>query len=114
MNGCGAWVALARQGGDDIEVTDIADVTNVKLDADAPGNMWACPTAKVHGSVVEGHVLFEALAKLLEERPDITGIAVPGMRGGSPGMGDDPTARNDVIAFSCDAGDGEILYRVGL
>ena len=66
---CSAWVALARQEGYDIEVTDTADVTTVKLDADIPSHMWACHTATVHGYVVEGHVPFEALAKLLEERP---------------------------------------------
>jgi hypothetical protein len=111
---CSAWVALARQEGYDIEVTDTADVTTVKLDADIPSHMWACHTATVHGYVVEGHVPFEALAKLLEERPDITGIAVPGMPGGSPGMGNDPTARYDVIAFGGDAGDGEVFYQAGL
>ena len=111
---CGAWVALARQEGYDIEVTDTADVITIKLDAEIPGNMWACHTATVHGYVVEGHVPFEALARLLEERPDITGIAVPGMPGGSPGMGNDPSARYDVIAFGGEAGDGEVFYQAGL
>ena len=106
---CSAWVALARQEGYDIEVTDTADVTTVKLIADIPGHMWACHTATVHGYVVEGHVPFEALAMLLEARPDITG-----MPGGSPGMGNDPTARYDVIAFGGDAGDGEVFYQAGL
>ncbi|WP_394156021.1 DUF411 domain-containing protein [Loktanella salsilacus] len=111
---CGAWVALAREEGYDIEVTDTDDVTDVKLDADVPGEMWACHTAMIDGYVVEGHVPFAALAQLLEERPDITGIAVPGMPFGSPGMGNDPTARYDVMAFGGDAGDGEVFYQVGL
>jgi len=111
---CGAWVALAREEGYDIEVTDTADVTTAKLDADVPGNMWACHTAKVHGYVIEGHVPFEAIKMLLDDRPEITGIAVPGMPGGSPGMGNDPAARYDVIAFGGDAGNGEIFYQVGL
>ncbi len=40
----------------------------------------------IDGYVVEGHVPVEALARLLEERPDIRGIALPGMPLGSPGM----------------------------
>jgi hypothetical protein len=36
------------------------------------------------------------------------------MPGGSPGMGNDPTARYDVIAFGGDAGDGEVFYQAGL
>lgn len=111
---CSAWVALAREEGYDIEVTDTADVTSVKLDNDVPGAMWACHTAMIDGYVVEGHVPFAALTKLLDERPDITGIAVPGMPGGSPGMGNDPTARYDVLAFGEDAGDGEVFFQAGL
>lgn len=111
---CGAWVALAREEGYEIEVTDIEDVTGVKLDAEVPGEMWSCHTATIGGYVVEGHVPFAALSKLLEGRPNIAGIAVPGMPFGSPGMGDDPNARYDVIAFGGDAGDGEVFYRVGL
>jgi hypothetical protein len=111
---CGAWVALARKEGYGIEVTDTRDVTSVKLDNDVPGTMWSCHTAMIDGYVVEGHVPFAALAKLLEERPEIDGIAVPGMPGGSPGMGNDPTARYDVLAFGGEAGEGEIFYQAGL
>lgn len=111
---CDAWVALAREEGYDIEVTDTADVTSVKLDNDVPGTMWTCHTAMIDGYVVEGHVPFAALTMLLDERPDITGIAVPGMPGGSPGVGNDPTARYDVLAFGGDAGKGEVFYQAGL
>jgi hypothetical protein len=111
---CGAWVALAREEGYDIEVTDTRDVTSVKLDNDVPGTMWSCHTAMISGYIVEGHVPFAALAKLLDERPEIDGIAVPGMPGGSPGMGNDPTTRYDVLAFGGNAGEGEVFYQAGL
>jgi len=111
---CGAWVALAREEGYDIEVTDTRDVTSVKVENDVPGTMSSCHTAMIDGYVVEGHVPFAALTKLLEERPEITGIAVPGMPGGSPGMGNDPTARYDVIAFGGVAGEGGVFFRAGL
>ena len=38
------------------------------------------------GYVVEGHVPFEEIERILTERPDIVGIAVAGMPPGSPGM----------------------------
>lgn len=110
---CGAWVALAREKGYGIEVTDTTDVTSVKLDAKIPDEMWACHTAMIDGYVVEGHVPFAAIAQLLEERPDVVGIAVPGMPGGSPGMGNDPTARYDVIAFGGNAVSGEVFFQAG-
>jgi hypothetical protein len=110
---CGAWIALAREEGYDIEVTETDDVTPAKREASIPDALWSCHTAVIGGYVVEGHVPFAALAKLLRERPEIDGIAVPGMPAGSPGMGDDPTARFDVIAFGGTADAGEIFYEAG-
>ena len=110
---CGAWVSLARQEGFDVEVTDTADVTSAKLDGGVPEKMWACHTTTIDGYVVEGHVPFEAIRKLLSERPDVQGIAVPGMPYGSPGMGTDPNARYDVLSFGGEASDGQVFYRVG-
>lgn len=111
---CGAWVALARQEGYEVEVTDTADVTTVKLDSKIPGDLWACHTAMINGYVIEGHMPFAALEKLLAERPDVSGISVPGMPAGSPGMGNDPSASYDVIAFGGSAGAGEVYFQVGL
>ncbi|MEI4262655.1 DUF411 domain-containing protein [Roseovarius sp. D0-M9] len=111
---CDAWIALAREEGYVIEVVDTDDVAKAKREADIPGELWACHTAMIDGYAVEGHVPFDALAKLLEERPDIAGIAVPGMPSGSPGMGDDPNARFDVIAFGGDADVRETFYQAGL
>lgn len=110
---CGAWVSLARKEGFEVKVTDTADVTSSKLDGGVPRKMWACHTATIDGYVIEGHVSFEAIRKLLSERPDVQGIAVPGMPFGSPGMGTDPNARYDVFAFGGEASDGQVFYRVG-
>ncbi|MGX1199360.1 DUF411 domain-containing protein [Parvibaculum sp. MBR-TMA-1.3b-4.2] len=37
--------------------------------------------------MIEGHVPVADIRRLLEERPDAVGLAVPGMPYGSPGMG---------------------------
>ena len=53
------------------------------------------------GYIIEGHVPLTELERLLSERPDIAGLAVPGMPIGSPGM-ENPNAPDqpyDVIAF---------------
>lgn len=111
---CTAWVALARAEGFDVDTTDTDDLARVKSDVGLPDDLWACHTATIAGYLIEGHVPFDAIERLLEERPDIAGIAVPGMPGGSPGMGNDPSARYDVIAFGGTAGAGEIYHRAGL
>lgn len=110
---CGAWVALARDAGFEVTVTDVADVTLAKRDNDVPEALWSCHTARIEGYVVEGHVPFEAVERLLRDRPAIAGIAVPGMPMGSPGMGNDPRARYDVMAFGGEARDGAVFLAVG-
>jgi len=40
----------------------------------------------VNGYVIEGHVPVTEIEKLLNEKPDVIGIAVAGMPAGSPGM----------------------------
>lgn len=49
-------------------------------------DLRSCHTAKVDGYTVEGHVPAADIQKLLKERPKVTGISVPGMPVGSPGM----------------------------
>ncbi len=49
-------------------------------------DLRSCHTAKVDGYTVEGHVPAADIQKLLKERPKVTGISVPGMPIGSPGM----------------------------
>lgn len=40
----------------------------------------------VDGYIVEGHVNYSAIKKMLQEKPDVLGISVPGMPIESPGM----------------------------
>jgi hypothetical protein len=63
--------------------------------------LYSCHTAKIGNYIVEGHVPAAAVAKLLEQQPEIKGIALPGMPSGSPGM-DGPPGVYRVIGFSAD------------
>ena len=110
---CEAWVNLAIAEGFDVTTTEMDDVTPAKVQAGVPQSLWSCHTASVAGYVIEGHVPFEAIAMLLRDRPAVTGLAVPGMPMGSPGMGDDPAARFDVIAFGGDAAEGQVYFKAG-
>ena len=111
---CAAWVDLARREGFEVDVTDTEDYEGMKAMANVPEAMWSCHTTRIGGYTVEGHVPFAAVAKLLDERPDVAGIAVPGMPLGSPGMGDDPDARFDVIAYGGSAGPNDVFFRAGI
>ena len=65
---------------------DEAEVPAMKRDLQIPDGVWSCHTTMVDGYGVEGHVPADVIAALLLERPDVDGIALPGMLAGSPGM----------------------------
>ena len=48
--------------------------------------MRSCHSAQIDNYTIEGHVPIESINKLFREKPNIKGIAVPGMPLGSPGM----------------------------
>ena len=74
----------------------------VKRQAGVPRGASSCHTAFVDGYVVEGHVPAEDIKRLLTERPDVAGIAVPGMPIGSPGMEGPNPQPYDTLAFDED------------
>ncbi len=80
---------------------DTQDLTAVKARYQIPPQLQACHTAIVDGYVVEGHVPVAEIRRLLAERPEIIGLAVPGMPVGSPGMEVEGAAPQpfEVIAF---------------
>ena len=89
-----------------MEVHEVDDILAVKERHGVPSNLAGCHTGLVDGYVVEGHVPADVIARMLEERPAIAGIAVPGMPIGSPGMevpGREPQPY-EVIAFDLDGG----------
>lgn len=88
--GCGCclkWVELARDAGYPVTVVPTRQMSVVKSKLGVPDSLISCHTTRVEGYVVEGHVPFAAVDKLLKSRPkNVIGIAVPGMPAGSPGM----------------------------
>jgi hypothetical protein len=89
---CGGWVDHLKAAGFPVEVTETAEVNRVKARLGVPQALAACHTAEVGGYVVEGHVPASAIRRLLAERPQAKGLAVPGMPVGSPGMEVEGTA----------------------
>ncbi len=97
-----------------LQVEDVKDLLEVKERYQIPRQLQSCHTAVVDGYVIEGHVPVAEVERLLAERPDIAGLAVPGMPVGSPGMevaGAVPD-NFDVIAFD-EAGNMEIFASYG-
>jgi len=77
----------SRSKGAAVQSVDIDDLAYLKTSLNTPRDMWSCHTSVVGDYFIKGHVPVEAVRKLLDEKPDIRGIALPGMPASSPGMG---------------------------
>jgi len=99
--GCGCclnWVAQLRRAGFKATVTESA---NRPAESKVPAALRSCHTGTVDGYLIEGHVPVADIKRLLQTRPKVLGIAVPGMPAGSPGMEmpGGAVAPYDVVAF---------------
>jgi hypothetical protein len=97
---CGKWIAHLEAGGLTVEAIDVKDLVKVKRENGVPTQLSSCHTALVDGYVIEGHVPIEDVQRLLEERPEIAGLAVPAMPIGSPGMEGPNPEPYEVLAFT--------------
>jgi len=83
---CGKWIDHMKAAGYEVEVRNRRDVNPIKTERGVPMGMRSCHTAVVDGYFIEGHVPAEDVTNLLVTKPDVKGLAVPGMPLGSPGM----------------------------
>jgi len=83
---CKKWVNHLQDNG--LEVIDniVEDISEIKKRYDIPNHLRSCHSAKIGNYTIEGHVPIESINKLFKEKPGISGVAVPGMPHGSPGM----------------------------
>ena len=89
---CHDWVTHMEAAGFRFKVHDVGN-TNARARLGLPQKLGSCHTALVGGYVIEGHVPAADVRRLLQQKPNALGLAVPGMPVGSPGM-DSPVYGN--------------------
>jgi hypothetical protein len=94
---CTRWAQHVRQAGFLVTERETTDLDAVKAAMGVPAALASCHTARIGRYVIEGHVPADLIARLLRERPDARGLAVPGMPVGSPGMEGGRPERYDVL-----------------
>jgi len=102
---CSGWVANMEENGFNVEAIKTEDMYSTKVNAGIDMSLSSCHTGFIGDYFVEGHVPHDAIEKLLNERPDIKGITVPGMPSGInvPGMEvSNERAKFDVLAVNND------------
>jgi hypothetical protein len=95
---CGDWIKHLEANGFQVQVHDGGN-TAMRAKLGVANQYASCHTAVVEGYAIEGHVPAREVRRLLRERPQAVGLAVPGMPIGSPGM-DGPAygGRRDAYA----------------
>ena len=83
---CAIYQNYLQNKGPSMNVITEPDLTPLKQRLGIPAQLQSCHTYEIGGYFVEGHIPVEAVEKLLKEKPNIAGIAMPGMPSGSPGM----------------------------
>lgn len=98
---CARWVEHLKLNGFAAETHDMDSVDAVKDRYGVPQVVRGCHTGLVDGYVIEGHVPADDITRLLQERPKVAGLAVPGMPPSSPGMYQpgDPKEPYNVLTF---------------
>jgi hypothetical protein len=85
---CIGWIKHLESNGFSVRSRDVpmATLMQEKAAAGLRPELTSCHTARIGSYVVEGHVPAREVKRLLKERPDAIGLAVPDMPLGSPGM----------------------------
>ncbi len=102
---CTAWIKILIDKGFNVTSEDRSGslLTEFKIESGVPNYMMSCHTAKIDGYFIEGHVPAREIKRLMADRPDALGLAVPAMPYGSPGMGpEDEREAYDVYIISAD------------
>ncbi|MDO5704461.1 MAG: DUF411 domain-containing protein [Paracoccus sp. (in: a-proteobacteria)] len=110
---CGDWIKVLERDGFTVtsENSSGTALARFKIEGGIPARMTSCHTGAIDGYLIEGHVPPADIRRLLSQRPDAVGLAVPGMPYGSPGMGPESEREAyDVLLIRRD-GSAEVFAR---
>ena len=83
---CEGYADYLRHNGFAVHVIPTNDLTVMGEKYGIPDSLQPCHISLIGGYVVGGHIPIEPINRLLSEKPQITGIDLPGMPTGTPGM----------------------------
>lgn len=99
---CDTYAEYLRNNGFEVTVIDDRNFDDRSVEAGVPERGVGCHLAMIGGYVVSGLVPSEIIERLLEERPEISGITLPGMPANAPGMAPEKTGTLRVYSFGPD------------
>ena len=83
---CEGYADYLRHNGVNVNMVSTNDLTVMGQKYGIPDDLQPCHISLIGGYIVGGHTPIEVVNHLLSEKPQITGITLPGMPEGTPGM----------------------------
>lgn len=96
---CDAYGEYLEANGYRVTLVDDRDFAERSIAAGVPERGVGCHLAEIDGYFVSGLVPVEIIERLVDERPDIAGITLPGMPPNAPGMAPEKTGTLKTYAF---------------
>lgn len=83
---CEGYADYLTENGFKVSVVPTHDLPLLDAKYGIPTEMQPCHLSLIQGYVVGGHIPIAVVNRLLNEKPQIAGITLPGMPPGTPGM----------------------------
>jgi len=107
---CAEYAKYLEKNGFDVETIDSNDLSQMKEERNIPEKLYGCHTMVIGNYVFEGHVPVASVNNVLEEKPFIKGLSVPGMPLGSPGMSGEKQGPLEVYTLAFQPTDTPEIY----
>jgi len=100
---CEGYADYLRSNGFEVTIVPTHDLPLLDEKYGIAADLSPCHISIIGNYVVGGHVPIEVVNRLLAEQPAITGITLPGMPMGSPGMNGRKTAPFTIYEIAKDS-----------
>lgn len=107
---CAGHAEYLEDNGFDVEVIDTNDLAQIKAEHNVPEKLYGCHSTLIGDYIFEGHVNAESIHKVLENKPSIKGLSVPGMPLGAPGMGGEKQGPIEVYTLTFQPAESPEVY----
>lgn len=111
---CEGHAKAMEKAGIEVKIVENIDLVSLKDEKHIPMDMQSCHTTILSKDdaeyVLEGHVPIEGIVTLLEQQPNIDGIALPGMPIGTPGMPGIKVAPYEIMTLDSSSNEAPKLY----
>ncbi len=83
---CGEYAKYLRANGFEVKEIPVHNLAQIHADNQVPERLAGCHIMKVGPYIFVGLIPVDSVKRVLEEKPLIKGLTLPGMPAGAPGM----------------------------